>query len=425
MGSITWLWMKIKELAEIGLNWAAIGRLVGKDYRTVKKLAESDNPPQRKKTARTGKLSDEHKAYIELQLEKTRGKIWATTLFDHLQERGYSGGYGPVKHYVKKVKACLRKKVTERFETIPGLQAQVDWGTQRIVWRDGRCQRLYFFVMVLGYSRAMYVEYTERQDFATLVRCHQNAFRAFGGYVPHEILYDNMKTVVKEHIDGNVVFQEKFLLFARAYGFVPDACWPYWPQTKGKVERPVGFVRGRFFTGREFRDLEDLNMRCTMWVEEQNMRIHGTTQERPSDRLEKDRLAMKKVPVIEPDYTMPEMRKVFSDCHIHFRSNRYSVTPVLVNEWVQVKACKGIVEIYHNAQRIATHHLLQGRGQWQTLPEHRRAIREAARSGRVIARQLRNLRLQRSGFDTPVEQRPLSEYERIARLTGGDLAWVS
>ena len=130
-----------------------------------------------------------------------------------------------------------------RFETESGEQAQVDWGVFSYIGEDGRKHRMWAFVMVLGWSRAIYVEFVRRADVATFIRCHLNAFDYFGG-VPSRCLYDNAKVVVLgRDDDGRAQWNGRMLDFARRVGFEMRLCRPYRAQTKGKVESGVKYVR--------------------------------------------------------------------------------------------------------------------------------------------------------------------------------------
>jgi hypothetical protein len=127
------------------------------------------------------------------------------------------------------------------------------------------------------------------QDLQTLLRCHMLAFTAIGG-VPIEILYDRMKTAVTgEDGDGHIIYNRSLIALGQHYGFLPRACRPYRAKTKGKVERPVRYVRSNFFYGREFVSDADLNEQAERWLRiTANVRIHATTKERPVERFERD-----------------------------------------------------------------------------------------------------------------------------------------
>jgi transposase len=132
-----------------------------------------------------------------------------------------------------------------RFETLPGQQTQCDW----VVFRRGK-QPLSAFVATLDFSRAGYVEFVTDEKLQTLLDCHEHAFDFFGGVV-HEVLYDNMKTVVLErdaYGPGEQRFHPAFLDFASHHGFLPRLCRPYRAKTKGKVERFNGYLRRSFYT---------------------------------------------------------------------------------------------------------------------------------------------------------------------------------
>lgn len=171
---------------------------------------------------------------------------------------------------------------------MPGLQAQVDWGffENYHVLCNGEYKKLYCFLMILGYSRMRYIEFVTDMSTETLIRCHINAFRYFGGYT-EEILYDNMKQVVIKRLlkQEDSELNKQFEDFAEFYGFKPVLCRPYRGQTKGKVERTVQYVRDNFMTGIKYTSLNDLNGQAVNWCNKVNSRVHGTTNEVPFDRL--------------------------------------------------------------------------------------------------------------------------------------------
>jgi hypothetical protein len=178
-----------------------------------------------------------------------------------------------------------------RFETAPGEQTQVDWA----VIRRGR-NRLSMFVATLSRSRASHVEFVTDERVETLIQAHENAFVDFGG-VPHEVLYDNMRTVVLERHGygrGPHRFHPGFLDFARHCGFRPRLCAPYRAQTKGKVERFIGYLQESFWAPLSSRlaqeglvvDRETGNLAVKRWRREvATARIHGTTGAIPAERL--------------------------------------------------------------------------------------------------------------------------------------------
>ena len=173
-----------------------------------------------------------------------------------------------------------------RFETPAGRQGQVDFGTFTLPW--GRRHAL---VVVLSHSRLLWLRFYRRQTMAVLTAGLESAFARFGG-VPNELLFDQLRAVVLSDGrggGGELVLNAEFLRFAAHWGFQPRACRPYRARTKGKVERPIRYLRDSFFYGRTFLNDEDLNEQASHWLEETaNVRRHGTTGERPVDRFERD-----------------------------------------------------------------------------------------------------------------------------------------
>ena len=186
------------------------------------------------------------------------------------------------------MRAQLAPAVEEvkRFETPPGRQGQVDFAEFQTSW--GKRHAL---LAVLGFSRMIWVRYYERETMAVLMEGLESAFQEWGG-VPRELLFDQMRSVVlsdERGSGGGLVMNARFRQFARHWGFRTRACRPRRAQTKGKVERPIRYLRGNFYYGREFANDADLNERVARWLAETaNVRVHGTTKERPLDRFERE-----------------------------------------------------------------------------------------------------------------------------------------
>ena len=182
-----------------------------------------------------------------------------------------------------------------RFETEPGQQMQVDW----CVFRRGKAP-LSAFVATLGWSRYVYVEFTTDERFATLRRCHENAFAYFQG-APREVLYDNMRTVVAErhaYGEGRHRFHPGLWDLANEVGFTPRLCRPYRAKTKGKVERFIGYLRHSFYVPLRARlkqsglelDAETANVEVLKWLRDvANARVRRTTGEVPAERWQSER----------------------------------------------------------------------------------------------------------------------------------------
>ncbi|WP_430757257.1 IS21 family transposase, partial [Pseudobacillus badius] len=181
-----------------------------------------------------------------------------------------------------------KKQATLRFETPPGKQAQMDWAEVGMYEVNGRIQKVYAFIMILGYSRMKYIEFTTDMKLETLMKCHMNAFSYFNG-LPHHILYDNMKTVVIKHSPIEIRFNRTFEDFLAYYGIVPKACKPNRPQTKGKVERTVHYLKNNFFQRKHEPTLYALNEDIRRWLDQTaNKKKNGTTNEPPVQRFQKE-----------------------------------------------------------------------------------------------------------------------------------------
>ena len=266
------------------------------------------------------------------------------------------------------------EKATVRFETMPGLQGQVDWAyfEDHLVREEGRMKKLYRFLMVLGYSRMRYIEFVTDMNTSTLIRCHQNAFRYLGGY-PQEILYDNMKQVVVKRLlkQENSTLNSQFEDFAGFYGFKPVLCRPYRGQTKGKVERTVQYVRRDFMVGIQYNSLADLNGQAVNWCNKVNGKVHATTNRVPFDLLRKEDLNP-----LKREYILDKLnlRRVQKDCLISFAGSQYSVPSEYVGRDVAVVALDNVLTVYHSGKQIATHKVSYQSRDMVVNPSHYRRL---------------------------------------------------
>ena len=284
-------WMDIRSDRQKGMSYVEPGKKYHMDPRTAKRYVQPPQKPEYTLTQPKPTKLDAYKQQIDQWLEEA--PYSAVRILEKLQEQGFDGKYSIVKEYVRGKKMDLDEKATVRFETMPGKQGQMDWGffEDHLVYEDGKWKKLYCFLMILGYSRMRYIEFVTDMSTNTLIRCHQNAFRYFGGY-PEEILYDNMKQVVSKRLlkQEDSTLNRQFEDFAGFYGFKPILCRPYRGQTKGKVERTVQFVRDNFMVGIKYENLPDLNGQAQAWCNKVNGKVHATTNEIPFERLKSERL---------------------------------------------------------------------------------------------------------------------------------------
>ena len=232
---------------------------------------------------RSSKL-DPYTGYVDQRLDE--GLENCVVLHRELRNLGYDGGYSILKSYVSPRRRRRQPDATVRFETAPGEQAQVDWGSLPYIGEDGKRHRVLVFVMTMGCSRACYVELVRRADTAAFIQCHVNAFEYLGGG-PHRCLYDNAKVItLGRDEEKRSVWNQRMLDFALRVGFEARLCQPYRAQTKGKVESGVKYVRRNMWPSLRFTAAADLNRQSLEWCDTvANRRVHGTTHRVPWDML--------------------------------------------------------------------------------------------------------------------------------------------
>jgi len=293
--------MEIKVYLKQGRSQRWIAKELGISRNTVKKYIESklDEPGYKKREVISSKL-DDYKVFLSKRLADAAPiHLTGTVLYREIKDKGYQGSYSLLTHYLYELRGKKEPEEVVRFETEPGKQMQVDWGQMR-----GGKEPIHAFITVLGYSRGLFVRFTDNMRYETLEQCHRLAFDYFQG-ITEEIWYDNMKTVVIErhaYGEGKHRLHQGFYQFAKTMGFIPKLCQPYRPQTKGKVERMVRYVRDNFYnplatqySAIDLRvDVDTLNQKVTHWLNHTaNTRIHDTTKEKPIDRLKKERSYLK------------------------------------------------------------------------------------------------------------------------------------
>ena len=287
----------IHTLHKQGHSIRAIAKITKLDRRTVsKRLKEEEMKPYEERFYKS--LVDPFKDFIDARLMQALPKrIPSSVILEEIIHKGYKGRVRILQSYMKywyeAHYGVIKPQETERFETAPGYQAQVDW----TFIRKGK-NPIYGFVMILGYSRAPFVYFTDSMEQSIWQKCHEEAFVYFGG-TPQTILYDNLKsTIIKRDKYGKNRhgFNQDFLDFSKDY-FVPKVCKPYRPQTKGKVERFNRYLKENFYiplkaslqgSGIEITP-SLLNTHVFGWVAKTNERIHGTTGEKPSLRLAREK----------------------------------------------------------------------------------------------------------------------------------------
>jgi transposase len=374
-----------------GEHWSVrkIARHLHLARKTVRKYIQSpvQTPARRRRTSKI----DPFKAAVAglLEQDPTASSV---VLLQRLRPLGYEGGVTVLRNYVRQLRGLAHPpRAFVRMEPAPAERFEVDWGHFSTLDYAGDKRNLYAFCLVEAHSRMLYVEFTHSQGFETFVRCHLHAFQALQG-VARECWYDNLLTVVAEHVGTLVRFNPRFLAFARECGFFPRACNPAAGWEKGKVERGgVGYVRQNFWPLRHYTDLSDVNHQVREWLDQvANQRLHRETRQRPCERFRPD--CLRPLPALLPDYRDTTEALVHKDLRLQFDGNRYCAPPHLVGQRLIVKADASSVTLYHRNQEIVRYPRCWRRGQTfgaerfeKELLAHKAAAQRSQAQRRLIA----------------------------------------
>jgi len=358
----------LRDLFNQELSISEIARRTGHSRGTVRKYLLSPVPPAPQKRQQKPSKLDGYKEYITARLQEY--PLSAKRIYREIQEKGFTGKYTIVKDFVREVRPKSTVHAVYRYETKPGIQSQVDWAECGRIDIDNESRKLYCFTMVLGYSRMRYVEFTLHIDVHTLIQCHLNAFHYFGGYT-EEILYDNMKQIVLKRapVSSDSIWNPDFEDFFKHHGFIPRLCRPYRPQTKGKIENSVGFVKRDFLMGSEFHSFSDLNHQAQIWLARINSTIHGTTNEIPMERLGEE--GLKNYDAVPPYHSIRnESRKISRDSYVSYLGNRYSVPYRFAGRNCSLQISGKTLTVVIGRDVICTHEIRQGHCEISRNKEH-------------------------------------------------------
>jgi hypothetical protein len=302
------------------------------------------------------------------------------------------------------------------------LKGQMDWADFQVADLHGGSFTIYLFVLVLGFSRAMFAMFVDRCTLQAFMDAHIHAFHYLGG-IPMEMLYDNMKHVVISHKGSQTVFNVEFTHFANHYAFKPVACPPYSPWVKGKVERPVDYIREAFWRGYTFTTIEQANRDLLKWLTETaNRRRHGTHRQMVDMRWQQELASLSPCPASDYDTSIKEYRKVYKDCSISYNASRYQVPPEVIGKKILLKIKDGIIRFYDDDRLLVTHNEAEEKGSWITDADitaqihNQRRQKKKPKYGRRKAKATRGL-VNPSLFPQ-VLYRPLSVYEQISQGGG-------
>lgn len=376
------LWAEIRRLFWVEKRSKSdIARSLKVNWRTVTRALKHDHAPPAPSPKR-GSILDPFKKDIEEILAHTP-RLTAVRLLEELQRRGFTGKITVVRSRLAKIRETRRQEVFVRRVFHPGEAAEVDWANCGTVEVGGRKRRVSAFVMVLSFSRMLYLEFTFSEATEEFLRCHQNAFAFFGG-CPRKILYDNLRTAVLAHHGPDVRWNPRFMDFSGHYLFKPVACNPAAGWEKGRVERAIQFIRSNFLLGRTFRSLEELNAAAVAWRDEKaNRRIHKTTGKRPVDLLADDRARLLALPDVAYDTRILRSARVTPDCRVQFENNTYSVPPKYVGQDLTLRASPTEICVYEGPSLVARHPRSYETHQDMLDPDHAKEVLARKRRGSV------------------------------------------
>jgi transposase len=311
--------------------------------------------------------------YAEIVQELLEQHVEMTAILDRLRQNyGYSGSYSAVRRYVHQIRPRT-PEVMVRVQTLPGEEAQVDFGPVGKLCdpASGRLRTAYAFVATLSYSRHQYAELVFEQKVSTWIALHRHAFESWGG-VPKRIVPDNLKAAVLQVLVDDVVLAEPYRRMAQHYGFMISPTRPGTPRHKGKVENGIHYVERNFMAGQEFADIRLANARLTNWVREKaGTRNHGTTHQPPLLLFSQQEQAAL-LPLPPEPFTLCEIKpvKVHIDCHVTIAGSYYSVPFRYVGQTLDAHIGERVVQLFSAQQLIASHERSLKPGTWHTRLEH-------------------------------------------------------
>ena len=354
-----------------GLSVRAIAKRLKMSRNTVRTVVGRKPPKPRPPPAPRTSLLTPYEAKVKALVADTP-EMKAPAVLERLRADGYQGGISILRDRLRSFRPLEREPyVTLDFRA--GEAVQVDWGDFGFAL-PGVPRRVSAFVMALCHSRYLYLEFCLSQTMGSLLRRMERGLRFYGG-TTHVDIFDNMKTVVLRHNDKGTLFNSTFVSYAVSRGFAVKACNVYRGNEKGRVERPIGFVRDRFWPGRRFADLMDLNVQALKWRDDfANNRVHEVTGKVPSlvfQHTEKATLN----PMPDTAFNTDELEggSVTKSFRVRFDRNTYSVPPSLVAQSVVVRGNDDWVLVFLGAKEVARHRRCWGVGEDLELPEHREA----------------------------------------------------
>ena len=387
-------WITIKTMFNKGVPIRQIARELKISRNTVKRLIKFEEEPHYKKREYSTKI-DSYQEIIKTWYLDPEYNFIGTRIFRELKKLGYTGSISPIYRYLNSLKAERRdipSKATKRIETPLGDQAQFDWAHYVMDIANEKIT-VYCFALILSASRKKAIIFSKSCDGEAIYNSIHILFKKIGG-ITKELLIDNPKALVKSNTKGNEVeFNINALRFAQYLGIELNACNPYRPQTKGKIERPFQYIEEQFIKGNKFESMNQLNQAAEIFIEEANNEIHGTTRRITNEFFKEEQPYL--APVKDKPFIISELkqRKVSLDSYISVDSVKYSVPIEYVGKRVSYRIILGYkLEIFNSAlDLIAYHEIINVKGKMVTVHEHYGELNNIApKSIPEIIRQFQN-----------------------------------
>ncbi len=303
--------------------------------------------------------------------------ICASRLWQMCIERGYKGKQDHFRAFVARLRPRKKHEAFLRLTTLPGEEAQVDWGHFGHL-QIGKAKRpLSAFVMVLSWSRQIYLEFFLEQRMRAFLAGHNDAFEFFSG-IPRVLLYDNLKTAVTERVGEAIKFNETFLTYASKVGFEPRPVNIRRGNEKGRVERSIRFIRDNFFAARKFNSLEDLNSQAREWMTgiAAQRKCPGETDMTVEQAFQQEKNILRKITTALPWVEERIIARVAKTPYVRFEGNDYSVDCECVCKSVTVLITAGQVRVLDGDKIVATHERCYDKGKTIEDEKHILALRE-------------------------------------------------
>jgi len=347
-------WYAVKKMKDKGVPKKQIARELKMSKNTVKRLLKLESEPAYRRKRSPTKV-DDYKEHIRIWYLDVEYDFIGTRIFSELVKMGYTGTINPVYRYLRTLdseKMQISKKATVRFETPAGDQAQFDWA-EYWMYVGGKKIKIYCFTMVLSYSRMKAAVCSKAVNGLCIYEAIQDLFKELGG-VTRELVIDNPKALVINHTKGEEVeYNSSALKLFMHLKTDPNACEPFRPRTKGKVEKPNQYIEEHFVKGNHFKDMQDLNDSIRDFMEKWNQKVHRTTRRAPGEMFAEERDSLLPVPpklILEAGM---EHRMVSPDSHVTVGTNRYSVPVDYVDRQVKVRIVYGyLLQIYDEKMNL-------------------------------------------------------------------------